>query len=70
MSLNVTREFYINDRGVQMDLFGESVRAAALGNPIPEDGYQGDYISDIAKHLVRTCLRMATCRSKKSSRNF
>ena len=49
---NVTREFYINDRGVQMDLFGESVRAAALGNPIPEDGYQGDYISDIAKHLV------------------
>ena len=49
---NVTREFYINDRGVQMDLFGESVRAAALGNPIPEDGYQGEYISDIAKHLV------------------
>ena len=49
---NVTREFYINDRGVQMDLFGESVRAAALGNPIPEDGYQGDYISDIAKHLI------------------
>ena len=49
---NVTHEFYINDRGVQMDLFGESVRAAALGNPIPEDGYQGDYISDIAKHLV------------------
>ena len=49
---NVTREFYINDRGVQMDLFGESVRAAALGNPIPEDGYQGEYIADIAKHLV------------------
>jgi arginyl-tRNA synthetase len=49
---NVTREFYINDRGVQMDLFGESVRAAALGNPISEDGYQGDYISEIAKHLV------------------
>lgn len=49
---NVTREFYINDRGVQMELFGESVRAAALGKPIPEDGYQGAYISDIAKHLV------------------
>ena len=49
---NVTREFYINDRGVQMDLFGESVRAAALGNPIPEDGYQGEYITDIANHLV------------------
>ena len=49
---NVTREFYINDRGVQMDLFGESIRAAALGNPIPEDGYQGEYIADIANHLV------------------
>ena len=49
---NVTREFYVNDRGVQMDLFGESVRAAALGNPIPEDGYQGEYIGDIAKILV------------------
>ena len=34
---NVTREFYINDRGNQMDLFGASVEAAALGNPIPED---------------------------------
>ena len=50
---NVTREFYINDRGVQMDLFGESVRAAAHGNPIPEDGYQGEYISDIAKILIK-----------------
>ena len=49
---NVTREFYINDRGVQMDLFGESVRAAALGKPIPEDGYQGEYIKDIAAYLV------------------
>lgn len=49
---NVTREFYINDRGVQMDLFGESVRAAALGKPIPEAGYQGGYIADIAKHLI------------------
>jgi arginyl-tRNA synthetase len=48
----VTREFYINDRGVQMELFGESVRAAAFGKPIPEDGYQGAYIADIAKHLV------------------
>ncbi|MFM1757714.1 MAG: hypothetical protein RL193_291 [Actinomycetota bacterium] len=51
---NVTREFYINDRGVQMDLFGESVRAAALGKPAPEDGYQGEYIKDIANHLIKT----------------
>ena len=48
----VVREFYINDRGNQMDLFGQSVEAAALGNPIPEDGYQGGYIADLAKQVV------------------
>ena len=48
----VTREFYINDRGNQMDLFGKSVEAAALGQPIPEDGYQGGYISDLADAVV------------------
>ena len=35
-----------------MDLFGASVEAAALGNPIPEDGYQGAYIADLAKEVV------------------
>ncbi len=49
---NVIQEFYINDRGRQMDLFGQSVQAAAQGNPIPEDGYQGDYIKDLAKIVV------------------
>jgi len=48
----VTREFYINDRGRQMDLFGQSVQAAALGKAIPEDGYQGDYINDLAKEVT------------------
>jgi len=48
----VTQEFYINDRGNQMDLFGASVEAAALGLPIPENGYQGEYIGDLAKMLV------------------
>jgi arginyl-tRNA synthetase len=48
----VVREFYINDRGNQMDLFGQSVQAAALGQPIPEDGYQGDYIADLAKQVL------------------
>jgi arginyl-tRNA synthetase len=48
----VTREFYINDRGNQMDLFGQSVEAVALGQPIPENGYQGDYIKDLAKEVV------------------
>ncbi|GAA2154290.1 arginine--tRNA ligase [Nocardioides koreensis] len=48
----VTREFYINDRGNQMDLFGASIEAAALGRPIPEDGYQGEYIVDLAARIV------------------
>jgi arginyl-tRNA synthetase len=49
----VIREFYINDRGNQMDLFGKSVEAAALGQPTPEGGYQGGYISDLADVVVR-----------------
>ena len=49
----VAREFYINDRGNQMNLFGASIEAAALGNPIPEDGYRGGYINDLAAEIVR-----------------
>ena len=48
----VTREFYINDRGNQMDLFGASIRAVALGIERPEDGYQGEYIKDLAKLIL------------------
>ena len=48
----VTREFYINDRGVQMDKFGASLQAAALGEARPEDGYHGAYIDDLAKEIV------------------
>jgi arginyl-tRNA synthetase len=48
----VAREFYINDRGNQMDLFGASLEAAALGRPIPEDGYQGGYVADLAAEIV------------------
>ena len=49
---DVTREFYINDRGNQMDLFGQSVQAAAMGQPSPEDGYKGEYIADLAKEVL------------------
>ena len=48
----VAREFYINDRGVQMDKFGGSVKAAALGEQIPEDGYHGAYIADLAQQVI------------------
>jgi len=48
---DVTREFYINDRGVQMTRFADSIIAAALGRPTPEDGYAGGYIDDLAKKV-------------------
>ena len=48
----VAREFYINDRGNQMDLFGASIEARALGRPVPDDGYQGAYIQDLADDIV------------------
>ena len=56
----VTREFYINDRGRQMDLFGQSVQAAATGQPIPEDGYQGNYITELAKEVLAANPKIAT----------
>jgi arginyl-tRNA synthetase len=49
---SVAREFYINDRGNQMNLFGASIEAAALGQAVPEDGYHGDYIADLARQIV------------------
>jgi arginyl-tRNA synthetase len=48
----VTTEFYINDRGTQLDNFGASVRNAALGQPPPADGYHGGYVVDLAADLV------------------
>jgi len=45
---NLTTEFYINDAGSQVTKFYASVAAAKEGNPIPEDGYHGAYIRDLA----------------------
>ncbi|MET4165023.1 MULTISPECIES: arginine--tRNA ligase [Gordonia] len=49
----VTREYYFNDHGAQIDRFARSLEAAALGDPTPEDGYAGDYIADIAAQVVQ-----------------
>ncbi|MFC7449520.1 arginine--tRNA ligase [Rhodococcus daqingensis] len=49
----VTREYYFNDHGAQIDRFARSLIAAAKGDPAPEDGYAGAYISDIAAEVVR-----------------
>ena len=55
----VQREYYVNDAGTQMDLFYESAYARylqALGrdSEVPENGYQGDYIVDLAAELKQT----------------
>lgn len=48
----VTREYYFNDHGAQIDRFARSLLAAAKGEPAPEDGYAGQYIVDIAKEVT------------------
>jgi arginyl-tRNA synthetase len=49
---NVTREYYFNDHGAQIDRFARSLVAAHQGDPTPEDGYGGAYIGDIAARVV------------------
>jgi arginyl-tRNA synthetase len=48
---DVEREYYVNDAGTQVRLFGESVRARARGEQPPEDGYQGDYVAELASRI-------------------
>ncbi|AVZ39704.1 MULTISPECIES: arginine--tRNA ligase [unclassified Dietzia] len=48
----VTREYYFNDHGAQIDRFSRSLLAAARGDATPEDGYAGAYIEDIAARVV------------------
>ncbi|WP_340537996.1 arginine--tRNA ligase [Nocardioides sp. GXZ039] len=48
----VTREYYFNDHGAQIDRFSRSLLASAKGEPAPEDGYGGQYIHDIAAAVV------------------
>jgi arginyl-tRNA synthetase len=47
----VTREYYVNDRGGQIDLFAQSIAARMKGEPVPEDGYAGDYVAELASRL-------------------
>ncbi len=57
LGYDVTKEFYINDAGRQMDLLGESVYARyrelfGIESEIPEDGYKGDYVKEIAAAIM------------------
>jgi arginyl-tRNA synthetase len=74
---NIATEFYINDYGRQMDRFGRSVAARyaqsyGVDLPVPADGYQGDYVNDIAAsvrakvgELYVKALRLAAGRGQK-----
>ena len=50
----VTREYYFNDAGAQIDRFVRSLIAAAKGEPAPEDGYAGAYLTDIAAEVMKS----------------
>jgi arginyl-tRNA synthetase len=49
----VTREYYVNDFGNQVRLFAASVKAIAAGKDVPEDGYKGAYVVELAKYLAK-----------------
>jgi arginyl-tRNA synthetase len=48
----VTREYYFNDHGAQIDRFARTLLASWAGEPTPEDGYGGEYIGEIAARVV------------------
>ncbi len=47
----VHREYYLNDRGNQVDLFGQSIEARRVGGEPPDGGYQGEYVNDWASEM-------------------
>jgi arginyl-tRNA synthetase len=56
----VTREYYFNDSGGQIDQLGASVAALKRGEAVPEDGYRGDYVDELAAALPDDVWRDAT----------
>ncbi len=47
----VQREFYVNDAGSQVRALGASIRALARGEEVPDGGYRGDYVQELASEL-------------------
>jgi arginyl-tRNA synthetase len=52
----VIREYYVNDRGGQIDAFAKSIAARMTGEPVPEGGYEGEYVAELAKSLEQEGL--------------
>ncbi|MBA2264298.1 MAG: arginine--tRNA ligase [Chloroflexi bacterium] len=55
----VTREYYFNDFGGQVKALGASVRALRAGDPIPEDGYRGEYVKEMVASVPDEVVRAA-----------
>lgn len=66
----VTREYYFNDHGAQIDRFARSLVAAALGEPTPEDGYAGAYITEIAEQIVAANPELLTANAGDRQEGF
>ncbi|MGM0441333.1 MAG: arginine--tRNA ligase [Elusimicrobiota bacterium] len=63
LGYKVYREYYVNNTGRQMELLGESVLNTIRGKEVPEDGYQGDYIKEVAGQL-ENCTDVRECAVK------
>ncbi len=63
----ITREYYFNDSGGQVERLGQSVYALANNLPVPEDGYHGDYVRDIAAELPADVRQKAEVDASKAS---
>jgi len=75
LGYRVTREYYVNDEGTQIDILGQSIQCRlkeVLGEAIdfPENGYQGEYIYDIAKDILEKNPRVAKDELKQRELKF
>ncbi len=48
----VEREYYLNDAGGQIDLFGASIAARIAGEDVPDGGYEGDYVVELGERIL------------------
>jgi arginyl-tRNA synthetase len=63
-----TREYYFNDAGTQVDNLGASVLAVRAGMPVPEDGYRGEYVKDLAAEVPADLWRQAESEPARAAR--
>jgi arginyl-tRNA synthetase len=59
----ITREYYFNDSGRQVDVLGASVAARRLGHELPEEAYRGEYVDELARQLPESVWEDAASRS-------